>query len=667
MNKSNNDVNPLMSPVSPRLTKSENHFRSNPIIDYLLVNSNASNNSIESFSSIVAERGISYILTDPISGKIVIPKKIQRVKLQLLITLSNENLITINDFFTLTTNYGKAALKTESEFVFASGDSNIPFWVLDFASNLTDWKHEESQDIWFKDGSGDLPQWFNPSGLYASALVIPLVPLTFIDALAVSLIGSGGAYEMSKSFIDLEPKPTEPSQPDPIRTLEVGVFAGPVLSVNGLKITLFDNLGNVLVAEQAFVAKANGKMTIVLSSNYAGLILVKITDTNAQTDYVDEQSKAPLDLAIDLRAAFEFKSTERTLDITVSPLSEEATRKILNDRGGDAGTSSSVLGNVSKQAIVDINISTAAKYGLIGSAEKQAVVTTVDTEGNLQEANAAGVVLAVISGLGGQSKGVDAALTELSKPPSSPETFTQLLIEGALASGTHVFEALKKNNTSVASLVNLDFVAALNPNAVSNLSSEIVANLSNSQISSFTPSQAAKITVSQVDALSASQVASLSPVAVSSINTVVLQSLSTVQVNALKPEQSAQLTTAQVGALTVVQIESLAPNSLAGLSSPALQSLDASKLVALTPAQLDALSPTQLSQLSAVALAALTPAQTASLPVSVLAQLSPAQVAAIAPDLSAVQQQAVADIVAAASITSVAAAALTGVQVDALT
>lgn len=133
-----------------------------------------------------AEPGISYSLTDPVTGKVVEPKKVQQLQRALEITLPDGRQVLLDDFFTTVLNAeGAPLIQAQSEFVFFTGPGATPYWVLDPLANLAEWTLEAGTQIWPSQDLLGVPQWMSTQGLSASALIAP-------SSIAVGSAGLGG-------------------------------------------------------------------------------------------------------------------------------------------------------------------------------------------------------------------------------------------------------------------------------------------------------------------------------------------------------------------------------------------------------------------------------------------------------------------------------------------
>lgn len=133
-----------------------------------------------------AEPGMSYSLTDPVTGKVIEPKKVQQLQRALEIILPDGRQVVLDDFFTTVLNAeGAPLIQAQSEFVFFTGPGATPYWVVDPLANLVEWTLETGTQIWPSQDLLGVPQWMSTQGLSASALIVP-------SSIAVGSSGLGG-------------------------------------------------------------------------------------------------------------------------------------------------------------------------------------------------------------------------------------------------------------------------------------------------------------------------------------------------------------------------------------------------------------------------------------------------------------------------------------------
>lgn len=191
-----------------------------------------------------------------------------------------------------------------------------------------------------------------------------------------------------------------------------GVIAlGQVNNNTGLVLEAFKADGTALQISSS-VVDATGAFTITVTENYAGPVLLRLKDTNAGTNYVDEGTGVAADITTDLRAVVNVSgSGGATITVAITPLTELAVRELLGDAGGDLGTSGTDLTGVTTAQVTAANDSVKTAFGLTTDIVTTTPVT-VDNAG-FATATAAqqayGHALAAVSGMEvstGQSTGV---------------------------------------------------------------------------------------------------------------------------------------------------------------------------------------------------------------------------------------------------------------------
>ncbi|WP_146100146.1 FG-GAP-like repeat-containing protein [Limnohabitans sp. TS-CS-82] len=175
------------------------------------------------------------------------------------------------------------------------------------------------------------------------------------------------------------------------------VVAGPVVAGNGLEVVAYKADGTVLV--QGRVA-ADGSFELNVPGGYLGPVLVRVHDTFAGSDYLDEATSTLKDLTMDLRAATVI-SAPGIVKININPITELAVRKLAL-AGGDNANSEIALAGLTAQTIVSTNQQLAKALGLPDGQDLvtgQAPVAVVDAQGHPNPAtNDYGRLLAALSG-----------------------------------------------------------------------------------------------------------------------------------------------------------------------------------------------------------------------------------------------------------------------------
>jgi hypothetical protein len=365
------------------------------------------------------------------------------------------------------------------------------------------------------------------------------------------------------------------------------VMMGPVKATNGLSVTLYKSDGTELATT---TVGADGKFTASYSAAYTGVVMARVKDTTAGADYRDEATHSDKDLTSDIRALFSTTGAGTT-NITLSALSEMAVRQILGDSGGDNGSSAVSAGANTAAQITAKNAALAVSLGLTGNVVTDFVINpTVHADGTAATPNAAGLIVAALSGLDAIYGSTAAALDMLTATGIAAAAVVDLVVLGAQEAG--VLSALSTDVPAVGTAA----TAAANT--------------------------AGAITTSSLDSTT---IAALSPLVLAKIDPAQIGSIPDTAMAGLTVAQLAALTTAQVGAITSTQIDNLTAAQITALgadvgslSAAAVASLDAAQVQALSAAQLNALAtvsaPTSGAALSNDATPTLTGTFTGNLP-----------------------------------------------------
>ena len=219
---------------------------------------------------------------------------------------------------------------------------------------------------------------------------------------------------------------------DPSTTTVQGTVAlGPVSSGHGLKVTLYRADGSVLVSESS--VGADGTFSLGFSASYKGLVLARVRDTSAGADYQDEVSGLK-DLNTDLRAVFNV-SGPGVVEVSITPLSELATRVLLNDTGGDGSAGYTVGANQLASAVAAINSSVSNAFGVSDVLTHVSTVLSAGyNDSAVSDAQKYARVLAKLAGLDAREGGVSNTLEVLKaqlQGSSLSAAGQSLLVDGA--------------------------------------------------------------------------------------------------------------------------------------------------------------------------------------------------------------------------------------------
>ena len=118
------------------------------------------------------ERGKSYSLTDPSTGKVNTPKSVHRVEKNLRVTLPDGREVEFDDFFVNQPGPdGTPQLRPQAQFVFHTRSEANPYWIIDEQSDPAYWTGDV-QLVWPTE-SDAIPVWMGAEGLSSSAVILP--------------------------------------------------------------------------------------------------------------------------------------------------------------------------------------------------------------------------------------------------------------------------------------------------------------------------------------------------------------------------------------------------------------------------------------------------------------------------------------------------------------
>lgn len=364
-----------------------------------------------------AEPGMSYSLTDPATGKLLEPKKVQQVLRSLEITLPDGRLVVLDDFFTTVLNAeGAPLLQAQSEFVFFTGPGATPYWVVDPLANLAEWTLETGTQIWPSQDLLGIPQWMNAQGLTASALIAPPVGALIVEAtLGAGLLGPLGGLGLlaaasggggAAALVDI---------PSLFVTYSGTVGLGPVIAGNDLVVNAYDAAGNILGTDTEIDPVLG--YSIQVRASYTGAVVVRVESAGVKADFFDENTKLATNLASsgakqNLHAVTVAKGT--SLIANISSLTDLAARKVI-DTSSTANTK--LIQGVTIADVNAINTAVATKFlGLNADITTQGIKFTISATGadTSGAANRYGQVLKQLSDLAAAKGGdINAAQASL--------------------------------------------------------------------------------------------------------------------------------------------------------------------------------------------------------------------------------------------------------------
>ncbi|SGZ60811.1 Alkaline phosphatase [Bathymodiolus thermophilus thioautotrophic gill symbiont] len=134
-----------------------------------------------------------------------------------------------------------------------------------------------------------------------------------------------------------------------------------------------------------FIVDTSGKFTITLSESYnqGTIVTLKLTDTTATADYMDEALGTNKDLDSELRATIVIQSGDTKVNITL--LTDVATKIITKEA------------NITQELVTNTNTQVATVFGISGDVTTEEVRAVIDKKGFTTTSNAYGQALAVVS------------------------------------------------------------------------------------------------------------------------------------------------------------------------------------------------------------------------------------------------------------------------------
>lgn len=346
------------------------------------------------------------------------------------------------------------------------------------------------------------------AGLMSHGPALPLGLLAAVGGIVAVAAGGGGSGGSA-------PAPTPvPTPVDQTVTVYGSVVAGPVVSGNGLSVTLYRADGTVLAGPVAVAS--DGTFVLSYSGSYTGPVLARVIDRDGGTDYADEATGTQKDLVGDLRTMFVSPSGVQTIRISVTPISELAVRE-LGLSSGDDGLSSVTASNLTAAQVNAVNLKVAKAFGLEGDATQPAIAVINQDGTPNTSANAIGIALAALSGLDKLYSGGD-YLAKVASAVASGDTdrIVALRIAGATvadASG-QLLAGLARTDATIASAVSdaaqaTQTLSQSTVGQIAQVSLSQVAALSADAVRGLAPIQAAAFTVDQLSVMSPAALAAL--------------------------------------------------------------------------------------------------------------------------------------------------------------
>ena len=196
--------------------------------------------------------------------------------------------------------------------------------------------------------------------------VVATPDLTTTGTLQLSVNPSGVTDLAGNAMVSV---PTVADQAYAQNLLQGSIVAGPVLSTHSLSIKVFNAAGQAIGAASV---SPSGSYTVALGS-YTGPVAVLVVDADNQPDYIDEVTKKPTDLSVNLLAAGTVSAGNSAQTLNINPITTVAALKagLVVAADGTALQSGTVL-DASKISTAN----TAVAKALLGSSASAAGVAT---------------------------------------------------------------------------------------------------------------------------------------------------------------------------------------------------------------------------------------------------------------------------------------------------
>jgi len=189
---------------------------------------------------------------------------------------------------------------------------------------------------------------------------------------------------------------------EPSKTIVSGTLvAGPVISGNTLKVSIYAANGSTKIGESAL--DESGKFSVSVGT-YTGVIIARVINSGSGNDYLDEATGRPKELNATLMAVAVVSGG--TIAVNINPLTTIAAQK--------AGLAADGSGNIANAAAVsNANAAVAEAFGLVNLIGTSVVATnsgSFKSADGLSNEEKFGAVLAALSGAdlarGGDSQAI---------------------------------------------------------------------------------------------------------------------------------------------------------------------------------------------------------------------------------------------------------------------
>ena len=371
---------------------------------------------------------------------------------------------------------------------------------------------------------------------------------------------SGGLGILSATAVVMNATKNTPSTAESasgVVTLNGSIVAGPVVAGNQLTVVVSraDNNGELARVK----VNSDGTFSVRFDANYTGVVIAKVIDSDdAGADYLDEASKLPIDLSVNLRAAAVINGAgQHTLVIT--PITEIAVRQLFTESKAPGGSGLDVA------SVNSINSRVATVFGLADIVRvKPVAVNDVNFSSAEAESKKYGYALAALSGADQNLVGMEATVAAVangissSVVPTVSNNVQRILLQGADTVGA-------KLGLDIYNVVRPQFNFAEASSTSAPGWAGDVKSLGQQDLVSALPKDVAGLTSTQLSLMTAQQIGWIPPVAMSSLSSSKLLSIGA-GISGMTATQAASLSTVQIDAL-------VGSGLIRNLSSEALASL----------------------------------------------------------------------------------------------
>ncbi|MFA6395797.1 MAG: Ig-like domain-containing protein, partial [Sulfurimonas sp.] len=233
----------------------------------------------------------------------------------------------------------------------------------------------------------------NTLGVYTTTFTLDNIPVEMISANVTVVVTDTAGNVSSSATRDISINNLPPVSNNIVSGT---ITAGPILSINGLSVNIYNADGTTLLGTSPL--SSSGTFSVDVGT-YTGVIFAKVVNASAGTDYMDEATGQAKDLTATLMAVAVVPGGNIT--VNMNAITSIASIK--------AGVSSDgvVPATISAQVVVDTNTAVASAFGLSNILTIEPVATiavdgTANTNYNTADSLSAGekygAVLAALSG-----------------------------------------------------------------------------------------------------------------------------------------------------------------------------------------------------------------------------------------------------------------------------